>query len=69
MKDRDLAYYPEALKEATCSLLANEKLLNVFISIIFKKTHAFDNLAVNSSLELVASWFTTIYKNGNMIPP
>ncbi len=43
MKERDVAYYPEALKEATCALLANQNLLNIFVTIVFKKTHAFDN--------------------------
>lgn len=43
MKERDVAYYPEALKDATCSILANEKMLNIFVIIVFKKTPAFDN--------------------------
>lgn len=43
MKERDIAYYPEALKEATCSMIANEKILNILVTIVFKKTHAFDN--------------------------
>lgn len=43
MKERDIAFYPEALKEATCALLSNEKLVNVFVTIVFKKTPAFDN--------------------------
>jgi hypothetical protein len=34
MKERDVAYYPEALKDATVSLIANERLLNVFSTII-----------------------------------
>lgn len=63
MKERDVALYPEALKETTSALLFNEKILNIFVTIILKKTHAFDSQAVNSALEIVASWFTTIYKN------
>jgi len=35
MKERDIAYYPEALKEATSAMLANEKLLNIFVQIVF----------------------------------
>lgn len=35
MKERDVQYYPEALKEATYALIANEKLLNVFTYIVF----------------------------------
>ena len=63
LKERDVALYPEALKETTCAMLCNEKNLNVFVTIVFKKTHAFDAVAVSSALELVASWFTTIHKN------
>lgn len=69
MKERDIAYYPEALKETTCAMLYNEKLLNIFVTIVLKKTHAFDSAAVSSSLELIASWFTTIYKNKQLVPP
>jgi hypothetical protein len=69
MKERDIAFYPEALKEASCALLSNEKLLNIFITIVFQKTHAFDSLAVNSALEMTASWFTTIHKNKTIVPP
>ena len=61
MKEREVALYPEALKETTCAMLYNEKLLNVFVMIVFKKTHAFDMQAVNVALEIVASWFETIY--------
>lgn len=63
MKERDIAYYPEALKETTCKMLYNEKLLNIFVTIVLKKTHAFDTTAVCASLELIASWFVTIHKN------
>lgn len=50
-------------------MLCNEKLLNVFVTIVFKKTHAFDAQAVSQALELVASWFTTLHKNRLLIPP
>jgi hypothetical protein len=42
LKEREVAFYPEALKDTTCAMLFNEKLLNVFVTIVFKKTHAFD---------------------------
>ena len=69
LKERDVALYPEALKDTTCAMLCNEKLLNVFVTIVFKKTHAFDTLAVSQALELVASWFTTLHKSRRLIPP
>lgn len=42
LKEREVALYPEALKDTTCAMLCNEKLLNVFVTIVFMKTHAFD---------------------------
>jgi hypothetical protein len=36
MKERDVANYPDALKEATCALLYNEKLINIFVTLILK---------------------------------
>ena len=69
LKERDVALYPEALKDTTCAMLCNEKLLNVFVFIVFKKTNAFDVQAVSGALELVASWFTTLSKNRQLIPP
>lgn len=69
MKERDIAYYPEALKETTCALLYNEKLINIFVTIVLKKTHAFDVPAVSGSCDLIASWFTTIHGNKQLVPP
>ena len=69
MKDREVNLYPEALKETSCALLYNEKILNIFVTIVFKKTPAFDSQLVNSALDIVASWFTTLYKNKTLIPP
>ncbi len=69
MKEREISRYPEALKETTAAMLCNTKLINVFVTIVFKKTHAYDATAVSQALELVALWFTTIHKNRQMIPP
>ena len=43
MKEREVSFYPEALKEATCALLANEKIVNCLVVIVFKKTQAYDS--------------------------
>lgn len=69
MKERDIEHYPEALKETTCAMLCNEKNLNVFVTIVFKKTPVFNAPAVSAALELVASWFTTLHKSKQLIPP
>ena len=69
LKEREVEDYPEALKDTTCAMLYNEKILNVFVTIVFKKTPVFNAPAVSHALELVASWFTTIHKNKQLIPP
>jgi hypothetical protein len=38
IKIRDIKTYPEALKQAAVSILHNEKLLNIIVVLIFKKT-------------------------------
>ena len=57
MKEREVSTYPDALIDATKSLLANEKLLNSFVTIVLKKTNAYDTLSVVATLELVNKWF------------
>ena len=69
LKERDVEDYPEALKDTTCAMLCNEKNLNVFVTIVFKKTAVFNATAVSHALELVVSWFVTLHKNKQLIPP
>lgn len=42
MKEREVAFYPEALRETTCAILSHEKMLNVMVYIVFKKTNVYD---------------------------
>jgi len=55
--------------EASNALLANEKLLNVFVNIVFGKSPAFDTQTVIAALDIVKSWFLTIHNNGTILPP
>lgn len=52
MKTREILEYPDSLVDATCALLANEKILQVLIEIIFKKTNVHRTLQVNKTLEI-----------------
>jgi hypothetical protein len=53
IKIRDIKTYPEALKQAAVSILHNEKLLNIIVVLIFKKTNALDVLNVVKTMELL----------------
>jgi len=65
----EVIYYSDALKDAILSFLSNVRLLNDFVRIVFKKTSAYDSLAVITTMELVASWFQHIHTMQLLIPP
>lgn len=54
MKLRELQQYSEAMKKAAASLLSNEKLLNPFVLIIFRKTNENDQLNVVRAFDLLS---------------
>jgi len=60
MKWRDVANYPDALLDATQSLLKNESLLNVFVTIVFRKTTPLNTFDVISCIEMVTNWILTL---------
>ncbi len=65
LKNRDVKAYSEALILASKNLLLNPKLLNVFITLIFKKTKyiifviksIYDNVGTYKAIELINIWF------------
>lgn len=57
MELMEVTLYPDSIKETILSFLSNVRLLNDFVRIVFKKTSAYDSLAVIKTMELVATWF------------
>ena len=49
--------------------MSNVKLLNQFVRIFFMKTHSQDSIAVDKTMEVVASWMLKTHRSGNLIPP
>lgn len=68
MKERDVLNYPLALVEALDAMLANDRLLNVFIYIAFNKSPVYDTPTVVSTLDLIKRWFLTIHHNNALVP-
>lgn len=62
MKWREITNYPDALKEATNALLKNENLLNVFVTIVFRKTTPLNTHDTLVCLEIVTNWILTLEK-------
>lgn len=68
MKSRSAAEYSESMRKAAASLLSNEKLLNPFILILFKKTNSNDQVAVIKAFDLIHLFFTSIENRGRSLP-
>lgn len=49
MKNKSLASYSPAFKKAAACMLSNEKLLNPFVLILFKKTNINDQVSILKS--------------------
>ena len=69
LKLRNIVNYPDALKGACCTLLANENMLTVFVDILFKRTAVYDYKMVNASLDFVIMLFTSLHGNYNKPMP
>lgn len=68
MKQKAVVDYPDALVEATCSLLGNEHIMYVFLDIIFKKTNVFVCQDVSRTMDIVDKWFNIIDNDGKKFP-
>ena len=68
MKIRPLNQYSQAMKKAAAVLLANEKLLNPFVLIIFRKTNEHDQLMVVKAFDLVNIFLESIKKRSRSLP-
>jgi hypothetical protein len=68
MKRRPLFEYPDSLVETSIRLLANEKLLNKMIKILFEKTNLYNCVSVIKCVEMIDKYFTFLMSTGRSIP-
>lgn len=68
LKKRDTKRFPEALIDASVTLLRNEKLLSFFISIIYNKTNIYESADVFAVFELVNTWLKAIQNYQKTLP-
>lgn len=54
MKTRDILEYPESMIEAGKRLMANENLLNTFVSILFNQANIYRPLTVIKALDFIS---------------
>uniref|UniRef100_A0A0G4GQ96 C2 domain-containing protein n=1 Tax=Chromera velia CCMP2878 TaxID=1169474 RepID=A0A0G4GQ96_9ALVE len=69
MKQRDVTRYPDSLLNCTGAMLANEKLLSVFIKILFLKTSAYHPPSVFSAMNYLDYWVQVLSLRGLPLPP
>lgn len=68
LKERPTVAYPEALIEASCSLLSYRHLITVFVKIVFFKTNIYDYQSVIETLGLVDTWLDKMFVLGHQLP-
>lgn len=68
LEKREIIEYPDALIDATISLLANDKMLNVMIKILFKKTNVYNANQVHKALIIAKKWFKRLHKMQTNVP-
>lgn len=68
MKARSVQEYSEAMRRAAASLLSNEKLLNPFVLILFRKTNTNDQIAVLRAFDLLNLFFSSITSRARSLP-
>ncbi|KAL8427090.1 hypothetical protein Efla_006896 [Eimeria flavescens] len=69
LKARNVCKYPDSLVSCTGAMLANEKLLSVFVKIVFMKTHAHNSQQVFNALTYVDFWAQLLACRGRQLPP
>ncbi|KAL8270297.1 hypothetical protein Esti_005791 [Eimeria stiedai] len=69
LKARNVCKFPDSLVSCTGALLANEKLLSVFVKIVFLRTHAHNSPQVFSALTCIDFWAQLLASHGRQLPP
>lgn len=68
MRRRPILSYPDSLRDASTRLLANERLLNKLVHIVFEKTNLFDCATVIKCVELLDGYFSFLESSGRFFP-
>lgn len=69
MKNLNIERYPQSLIQSSVNLLANEKLLNILILIVFEKTNSHDCNSLMKGLDLISRYLYQFTRNKKLLPP
>lgn len=56
------------MKDVSCSLLENEFLLNVFLTVLYNKTRIYDSISVYYTFDMIWFWFEYLKRMNKKIP-
>ena len=59
---------PDSLNEAILSLIQNSELLNVFMTVIFSRTNAYDSATLCTTMGLITKWMNHMETQGIPFP-
>jgi len=62
LKNKSVIHYHKSLKEASKTMLYNEKLLGNFVMIVYKNTKVYDSAAMYHTFELIDDWLGFLLK-------
>lgn len=68
MKNISIERYPPTMIQTSINLLANEKLLNILIAMVFEKTNCYDCNAVMKGLDLISRYLNYFNRNKKLLP-
>lgn len=68
LKRREVRTLSKYFIDASVAILLNEKLLNIFIVIIYNKTRVFDWMNVFANLDLINTWMKTYQIRQKQLP-
>jgi hypothetical protein len=67
-KEKRISDYTNRMKSTTLKLLSNERLLNVLVVLLLKKTNLNEPATVEVTLNMIDSFFQTLSTRQRLIP-
>ena len=68
LKNREILKYPVSLKQAAANFLLHEKLLNIFLTLVYNKTKVFDGITASATFEMISQWLKGLMQANKKIP-
>ena len=68
LKNREIVKYPVTLKLAAANFMLHEKLLNIFVALIYNKTKVYDGLTAYTTFDMINQWLKSLTISNKKLP-